>query len=496
MSSRWLNDKKEWVLLFVILCGLLVLLLANLGNQYLWEDEAQTALVSKTILTEGVPCGYDGKNFFSQEIGAEYGKNYIWRWHTWLPFYVLAGFYKVFGVSIFVSRLPFVLFGFGTVAMTYILAKEIWASGRIALISAGLLAVCVPFILLCRQCRYYSMAMFFTVFSLYAYAAILNRRKYAGVTLFVGSTLLFHSQHIYVGVLFVAVLLHAIIFHRDRLKLVLVAIIATVLVNAPWLVWLAGMHYPHRFRLIRFLTIYVADIVHYVFPLWLLAVVLIVVFARRARTGRFLSRDPRFWEKVSLPVFFVIVNVITVASFSPLTFFRYLGPAIPLLILLIAVIIDAVADMHWLLAVTVAAILVTTSQLKDYFYEITHDYEGPIKGIAKYLNEHGSSEDVVAITYGDMPLKFHTKMRVVGGLTGEDLEPAKDARWVIIRKHTVCSEDAKVRAYLVKNVDRGRYRKIVLNSPDISWENREDPANHLFRTRQNVDKVVIYEKIN
>jgi len=74
--------------MIAILIGSAILLLANLGNQYLWQDEAQTALISKTILTEGVSAGYDGKNYFSQEEGAEYGKNYIWRWHTWLPFYV------------------------------------------------------------------------------------------------------------------------------------------------------------------------------------------------------------------------------------------------------------------------------------------------------------------------------------------------------------------------------------------------------------------------
>ena len=482
--------------MFVIMCGSACLLLANLGNQYLWEDEAQTALVSKTILTEGVPRGYDGKNYFSQEGSAEYGDNYIWRWHTWLPFYVLAGFYKLFGISTFVARLPFVLFGIGTVLLTYFFAKALWPGGRVPAIAAALLAISVPFLLLCRQCRYHSMAMFFSMLSLYAYVALLHGRKYSAVMLFVASTLLFHSQHIYVVVLFGAVLLHAVIFGRPRLKILLVVTFITIIVNAPWLVWLAGMHYPHQFMLISFLNTYVTDIVRYVFPVWLLLVVLIVVFARRVRTGRFLSGDRRFWERVSLPVFFVTFNVIIVATLSPLIFFRYVAPAIPLLILLIAVIVDAAAGVHWLLAVATTALLLATSQLKDYFYEITHDYDGPMKGISRYLNEHGSSEDVVAITYGDMPLKFYTNMRVIGGLTGEDLEPTRNARWVIIRKYVLCSEDKKVRRYLLKNIDRSKYRKIMLNSPDITWENREDPRNHLFRTRQNEDKVVIYERID
>ena len=144
-----------------------------------------------------------------------------------------------------------------------------------------------------------------------------------------------------------------------------------------------------------------------------------------------------------------------------------------------------------LLAAATVVILIATSQLKDYLYEITHDYDGPEEGIARYLNEHGSANDTVAVSYGDLSLKFYTKMRVVGGLTGEDLEPAKNARWVVIRK-----DDMGVRGNLVEETHLQRYREIVLDYPDIPWENREEPGLHLFRTSTSSDKVVIYERIN
>ena len=111
MRKLWSNKQAEYVFLLLVFGASLFLFLANLGNQYLWQDEAQTALVSKTVLEHGVPRGYDGKNFFSQELKAEYGEDYIWKWHPWLPFYVLAAFFKVFGVGTFVARLPFALFG-------------------------------------------------------------------------------------------------------------------------------------------------------------------------------------------------------------------------------------------------------------------------------------------------------------------------------------------------------------------------------------------------
>jgi len=503
MGGQGRFSKKELIILLVIACGSLILLLANLGNQYLWQDEAQTALISKTILTEGVPRGYDGKNFFSQEKGAEYGNNYIWKWHTWLPFYVIAGFYEVFGVNTFVSRLPFALFGFGTVLMVYFLARVLWPQTRIPAIAAGLLAVSVPFLLLCRQCRYYSMSMFFTVMSLYAYTILLQRRRYAAILLFISVTLLFHTQHFYVAVLFPAVVLHTVIFRRGRLGTLLVVIAAVMMFNCPWLFWLANMNNtPGLSRMLNSATVnnfskaFSRDINHYVFPLWLLAVALISAIAIRARTGRFSSQTPNFWKNILLLVFFIISNVVVIAMVSPLPFFRYVAPSIPLLVILIAVIIDSVRRFNVLLAFATAAVLLGTSRLNDYFYEITHDYDGPEEGIVKYLNEHGSPDDTVAITYGDMAVKFYTKMRVIGGLTGEDFEPALNARWVIFRKSPM-GESGRLEVYMLWNkIDLDTYKKIEINYPDIPWENREDIDEHLFKTCTDEDKVVIHEKVN
>jgi hypothetical protein len=487
------------ILLLVILCGSLLLLFANISNQYLWQDEAETALVSKTILTNVLPRGSDGINFFSQMEGADCGPYYIWRWHTWLPFYVLAGFYKVFGVSAFVSRLPFILFGFGTILLIYFLGKALWPNTRVSVIATGLLSISVPFLLLCRQCRYYSMAMFFSMLSLYAYTAFLERKKLAAVMLFIASMLLFHSQHIYIAVFFATVLLHSIIFHRDRLKILLAIMAVTTIANIPWIIWLhprlhtAGMlKLPVLFRVV---VTFISQIHHYIFPFWLLAVLLIVILVKGGNIiKRYLAQKPLFWERVLLLIFFVIFNIVVVSVVAPVPFFRYIAPSIPPLIILIATIIDAAMSVHLLFAVVIAAILIATGQLKDYLYEITHDYDGPIEGIVRYLNEHGSSDDIVAITYGDLPLKFYTKMRIVGGFTGEDLEPAKGARWVIIRNHILCGSDKMVRDYLLNNIKWKRYRRIVLDYPDTPWQNREDPARHYFRTCTKENKVVIYER--
>ena len=180
---------------------------------------------------------------------------------------------------------------------------------------------------------------------------------------------------------------------------------------------------------------------------------------------------------------------------ADVAFIRYLSPSIPLLILLVAFVINSAAGVHRWIRILSVILFLMSGQMGDYLWEIAHDYDGPCEGISRYLNEHGSPDDVVAITYGDMVLKFYTKMRIVGGFTGEPMEPAKDARWVIIRKYTLHRFDSQVKKYILNNIDLSKYFATTIDYPDTPWENRESPGAHLFETRTWEDIVVIYEKI-
>ncbi|MGB7581841.1 MAG: hypothetical protein WBL85_05265, partial [Sedimentisphaerales bacterium] len=80
--------------------------------------------------------------------------------------------------------------------------------------------------------------------------------------------------------------------------------------------------------------------------------------------------------------------------------------------------------------------------------------------------------------------------------TGEDLSPAKNARWVIIRKHSFVGKEQKMRDYLQENIPTQELHKIIINYPDILFENRENPNEHRFRTDTEESNVVIYERMN
>lgn len=153
-------------------------------------------------------------------------------------------------------------------------------------------------------------------------------------------------------------------------------------------------------------------------------------------------------------------------------------------------------DINIIFGIVLLSAMVLSNNILDYFYEITHDYNGPIEGIVKHLNKHANENDLVAITYGDMPLKFYTNLRVLGGLTGENLEPARKTEWVIIRKSSISGKLTGVTKWLIKNIPWSNYQKKQIDYPDCRYENREEPREHRFRTAMDKDKVVIYQKLD
>jgi hypothetical protein len=50
--------------------------------------------------------------------------------------------------------------------------------------------------------------------------------------------------------------------------------------------------------------------------------------------------------------------------------------------------------------------------------------------------------------------------------------------------------------YLQNNIRLENFHEIVIDYPDIAYENRESPGDHLFRTGRGERNVIIYERIN
>jgi hypothetical protein len=187
------------------------------------------------------------------------------------------------------------------------------------------------------------------------------------------------------------------------------------------------------------------------------------------------------------------VSALSVAT--PFFFFRYLAPVIPVLCLLAAGILEYSMRLHPALGVVALALIVAISPFRHFVDELTHRYRGPIEGIVEFLRLHAKDGDVVAVTYEDLPIKFYTDLRVVGGLTGEDLTPALHAKWVIIRGNIISEKDYAVANYLRTHLRGDDYRAVPLDCPDIPFQNRETPDAHLYRTVTGARPVVIFERI-
>lgn len=483
-----------------------LLVLPHLGSPYLWQDEAQTALVADTIRSSGVPRGTDGRNFFSQELGKEYGEDYVWKWHTWLSFYAVAASFAVLGRSTAAARLPFALFGIASVVLAGLAARRLWRSPHAAVASAAMLALSVPFLIFSRQCRYYTMCAFFTLWGIHAYAGLRPGAWRPLLALCAAGFLLFHTHYVYAATLFAALLLHAAIAERGRLAPTALAAGAVTAVNLPWIAWFASVRPGGEGYLASvldpgkaasFTAGYARLVFAHLFDARLLAILPVVALWDRLRRGRWPRPSRETASGVALLVGLCAVTAVLLAVLSPLLFYRYLAPLAPPLAMLGGLLVGTLARRSLAAGGLALLLWLAPSSLVAYTDELRTDFEGPMEGIVALLRARAEPDDLVAISYGDLPLKFYTDLRVIGGLTGEDLSDLDRADWLILRRHTNTRADREIqermRALLEAHPER--YVAHRLRVPDTAFENREDPRLHRFRTAHpSLPRVVVFER--
>ncbi len=496
--------KKEHLLKILIPFTIFIvsglIFLPNLDRHFLWQDEAQTALLSKSILTNGIPFIHDGKNSFSQELGAEGSSSGIYKWHPWITFYIHAAFFQLFGQSDFVARFPDALFGMGTVLLCFWIMRSTGRNLRVALLAAVVLSLMVSFILLSRQCRYYSMSAFFSMSCVWAYFQFLQSKKKAEIILVISTILLFYVQMVYGTIFLITVIIYSVLAGKGVLKRLVRPVACIVCCVLPWIVYASEnsyqSHYGSRLIDINSSIHYFGDfgnqIEKYIVSLYFLLFFLLVIAWQR-------KKIKWIWSERKLPTSFLLLYItltlVLLSLTAPCSFFRYLAPILPVCAILIAEVIELSFQTYPLFGGVCVVIFLLNQPLSDYYYELTHNFKGPMEGLVGHLRQYAQPWDTVAITYGDMPIKWYTGLYVIGGCTGENLEGASKARWVIFRKHIVCDKDFAVGRYLITHVPWKQYRKIILDAPDTPYENREDPENHLYRTADSEERVVIYERI-
>jgi len=86
-----------------------------------------------------------------------------------VPVYITAPFVGLFGVSLVTGRLPFILFGIGSIILIYFLAKELFKNEAIALLSASVLSISPWHLHVTRTAYDTVFAMFFFLLGTYLF---------------------------------------------------------------------------------------------------------------------------------------------------------------------------------------------------------------------------------------------------------------------------------------------------------------------------------------
>ncbi len=430
--------RSAWVIP-VLIC--VVLMVMGARAHPLWGDEAETALFGRNILAYGVPRGWDGVNIMGINNAVVLDTRLINHTSPWAQYYLTALAFQVFGQSSFIARIPPMVFGALAVLLVYALALRLTGSVRIAVLSALLLSVCVPFLLFAYQARYYSLVTAMAL--VMAYTGLRLERGSgkdmvafvaAGVVFFYGNYVIFAAYSIALAITLVGMRLmqsdrgHTLLLVRRLCISAMVIATMTLpwmLINKP-LVHQGEIVAPAIGEAVRYFFAFLflafrpyMDNASFPVTLWVLWGSLLIFVARRRRS------DAAFLFPVMVTVLFlacmaagtVVADVVTSFVHS-----RYTMLVLPFFALTAAVVIDTVWQWKKSVGVVLTVLYGFTSLLAlqprvllaEYIREMTRPYETPDRVVARYLDEHAREGDTafVSLDRDHEPLIFHLGQKI------------------------------------------------------------------------------------
>ena len=398
-----------WIVL-ILLAPLL--LFPNLGNQFLWQDEAETALLARSVVQHGYPLAHDGRRTISDQPGSpDVNDAGVWTWTPWLQLYATAASFALLGESTRAARLPFALAGWASVLLAYAAFRSVFGR-RPARFAALLLLFSVPFLLQLRQCRYYAFLAFFTVLHAWGYLRLARAEKGGSVAFTLGALGLYQTLLPQLVASTLAFGLDALAVRRDR-RLVVRLVGWSLLVAALCLPFFfytrgwsrdylgLGFAFESPARLVSTLRAVLLEVHLYGWPfiwtllaacllsrrrrrafaalafcsLWLLAVVwapsaisfLALPILTAAGIGVGLASVARAerngagpGDGVSTIALLLAVGVLVHALLAPTPYFRYLTGLLPFFALATALTVDSIAGERKLVAAVLIAALCTS----------------------------------------------------------------------------------------------------------------------------------------
>ncbi len=225
--------RSHWPFAIVAVVGA-VLIFTNLGSDYLWEDEGDTAALASNILKFGVPKAWDGGAFLDSDHGARLNRDLVMVTHPWIQYYLSAASFLVFGENTFAARIPFAIAGWMSILFVYLFVWRLFGNRLTAFSAAALLVFSVQFLLYAKQCRYCALNMLLVVWLFWTFFKMNSARDC--VLFILASVFLFHT-HPY-GIAPVVALGALSLIYRPfviQRRWILFATPAIALLTLPWL---------------------------------------------------------------------------------------------------------------------------------------------------------------------------------------------------------------------------------------------------------------------
>lgn len=521
--------RGRWRLVAPALAGIVasILLFWGLGEKYLWQDEANTAVLATRILRFGRPLAYDGVNLLTIDhfVGEDvvniekrtadpnlsvryyvdhgaYKADTAWTFHPWGQFFVAAASFKILGQTTLAARLPFALAGLATILLLYRLVRAHCRSDSMAWIAAVLLIGNSYWILHSRQCRYYSLSSLFLILTLTAYMRWQSGARWGATTFVVCAWAWFQVDYGTVWPVFGVLSLDACWTNRRNPWRTLCAGVVLGAMIAPFTVFyhLTGRasvqgggssrdpNYRYWFS--------VLNMNEYVVPL------LVVTAAAALLVWRWKTISAAERRLMAIASGIICALSLWVPTITSDAYLRYIIMAAPIGSLLSAWLLVRGCNGRTAYAWVGAAVLILTPWLRmplqvlnppaswyvinktatNWMYkgelvrlltEVFNPPPDPNRMVVEWLRQNTQPTDEILVNYEDTPLMFYLPNPIRGGIEAFRVEDdAKKPPDILVIRRSVAFVHWNIFA---REINRYRWSVAPVGAPDVVWGNNPDP---------------------
>ncbi|MGA2735105.1 MAG: glycosyltransferase family 39 protein [Syntrophobacteraceae bacterium] len=531
---------------FIISAGMLCW---NLGARYLWQDEADTAVLAQRMMSYGRPLAYDGRNLITLDLyfpekaqelptgdpaeavqyhvqRGDFKADTAWIGHPWGQFIVAGASLALFGHDTVPARLPFALAGALTAALLYAVVRRRLASPVAAVAAVTLVLGNSFWVMHMRQCRYYALSSLFLLVTLEAYLRWREGRRWGGPFFIGAAWMWFQMDYGSVWPVLGILGLHAVITRTRRLGETVLVFAGFCAVTAPFFLYyeLAGRTKYMAIQWSNSIWTMVFEVNQFQLPLAIIPVVLWLLWVNRKDRS-----NTQSLPLVGLSLAIVCVLPIWMAIAGTLPFYRYIVPLTTLSAIVVAYgivetarLLPRAKDVRWLVPSTVAAttLLFAITNLpswpgglvipeehgtKYYLSSVVRPEIGlligdltgggeddPNRATVEFLRQRLRPGDEILCNYEDKPLMFYLPNRVRGGISCFRVTDAGNVRFAVYRRSVeFCHTSIYLRELL-----KSRWRAHVMNAPDIPWGNFPDPRSHYTLLSDGSPPLMVFERVS